>query len=505
MDEAPILEIGRILAARGHQIEFGTLHGREHWAEKHDFVSKIHTLGPGVSAEEEAKQYYNFSKWDLNGDLSVVLECKKFLDQSWPDVYHGLQQLIASPATRPDFILADYLVDAARDMQIEHNIPIAMHCPQMPSLMVPATYIPGHAGFQVEVLSSEHATLWQRVKSEWILVKALPTFINYMMWVRKRRRDAGVRRMLKWNSKPDYLCLVNSCFGVEVPRDLPPLVTAIGPVLSDEYPPLTKALKDFLDRLDRVLYISLGSHVILPGDRLQTLMSGVMAAMNRGLIDGVIWSLREAARHKLDSDYVLYDEEGRPLRAAHILDGNHEKWMVMNWVPQRAVLDHVHTRIYLTHGGASSTNEVIFHGVPAITLGIYFDQLTHAIRLRLAGVSETLDRDTFTETELPLMIERIMVDADGSIRLNVRRMQRIGRIASRRKYLAADLIEEVLYDHEDRGMTGKNPRPMHLQTADMRMPLWRARNWDLYAFFGAAVIFSLGLVVALPVALSQRL
>ena len=204
MDEAPVLEIGRILAARDHEIEFGTLRGREHWAAKHDFVSKIHTLSPGVSAEEEATQYYNCSKWNLNADLGVVLECKKFLDQSWPDIYHGLQQLIASPAARPHFILADCLVDAARDMQLEHNIPIAMHCPQMPALNSSGYVHPQSSELTGRGLEFEHATLWQRVKSEWILVKALSIFIGYLMWVRKRRRDAGVRRMLRWNSKPDY-------------------------------------------------------------------------------------------------------------------------------------------------------------------------------------------------------------------------------------------------------------------------------------------------------------
>ena len=502
---APILEIGRILAARGHQIEFGTLRGREHWAEKHDFVSRIHTLGPSASAEEEEKQYFNVTKWDINGDLSAVLECKKFLDKSWPDVYRGLQTLIADPTTRPDFILADYLVDAARDMQVEHDIPLAMHCPQMPTLMIPTPYIPGHAGFQVEVLSSEYASIWQRIKCELVFIKALPTFISYLMWVRKRRREAGVKRMLKWSRKPDYLCLVNSCFGVEIPKDLPPMVAAIGPVLADEYPPLTEALRDFLHNRERVLYIGLGSHVILPNDRLQTLISGVMAALNRGHVDVVIWSIRETARKQLNKGYMLYDRQGRCFTAGCILDGKQENWMVSHWVPQRAILDHPNTRIFLTHGGASSTNEIIFHGIPAITLGIYFDQLTHAIRLQLAGVSETLDKNSFTEFELPLMIERIMADADGSIQRNVQRMKYIGRIASQRKYLAADLIEEVLFDHEGRDIGGKKARPMHLQTADMRMPFWKARNWDMYALLIAVIMLLLGVVIALPIILSQRL
>lgn len=405
------------------------------------------------------------------------------------------------PQTRPDFILADYLVDAARDMQVEHNIPIAMHCPQMPTLMVPATYIPGQVGFQVDVLSSEHATLWQRIRSELVFIKALPMFLSYLRWTRKRRREAGVTRMLKWSQKPDYLCLVNSCFGIEIPKDLPPLVAAIGPVLADTYPPLTETLQTFLNSHERVLYIGLGSHVILPNDRLEKLMGGVTAALNRGHIDGVIWSIRDVAQKKLNREYKLYDANGRDFRARDILEGLHDQWLVLNWVPQRAILDHAHTRIYLTHSGASSTNEVIFHGVPAITLGIYFDQLTHAIRLRLAGVSETLNKDTFTESELPLIIERIMVDADGSIRRNVKRMKCIARVASRRKYLAADLIEEVLFDHEGRGVGGENPRPMHLQTADMRMPIWKARNWDLWAIFSGAMALVLATTVVVPIAL----
>lgn len=75
-----------------------------------------------------------------------------------------------------------------------------------------------------------------------------------------------------------------------------------------------------------------------------------------------------------------------------------------------------------------------------------------------------------------MIIERIMAEPDGSRRRNVQRMRRIGRMTSRRKYLAADLIEKALDDHEDHDMTGKYPRPLHQQMADMRMSWWGARN-----------------------------
>lgn len=65
---------------------------------------------------------------------------------------------------------------------------------------------------------------------------------------------------------------------------------------------------------------------------------------------------------------------------------------------------------------------------------------------------------------------------------NVLRMKRIAHVAANRRNLAADLVEELMYDNELRfGHGGQELRPMHLQTADMRMPAYKAKNWDLYA------------------------
>ena len=58
-------------------------------------------------------------------------------------------------------------------------------------------------------------------------------------------------------------------------------------------------------------------------------------------------------------------------------------------------------------------------------------------------------------------------------------MKGIARIASRRKHLAADLIEQSMIDEEHRFLDGKQMHPRYLQTADMRMSTWRAKNWDL--------------------------
>lgn len=73
-------------------------------------------------------------------------------------------------------------------------------------------------------------------------------------------------------------------------------------------------------------------------------------------------------------------------------------------------------------------------------------------------------------------------------------MKVIARIASRRKHLAADLIEQSMIDERYRFLDGKAMHPRYLQTADMRMSIWRAQNWDLWLLtLGAGAVVAAGM------------
>ncbi|KAI4101562.1 MAG: hypothetical protein L6R37_004888 [Teloschistes peruensis] len=501
----PILEISKILAARGYDIDFGTLQGQEHFAKPYPFISRVHTLGPGVPINVEEREYLRMTEWDIAKGFGPVMQTKQFLDSSWPYVYSALSAIMTDPQRRPDLILGDYLVDAVRDMQIEYDIPIAMHWPQMPFMALPASYIPGHAGLQIEVMTSEHATIRQRLINELVPLRIAPAAIRYKRWLRQMRKAAGVHRMLATPRKPDHLMLVNSFFGVEVPKDLPPNVVAIGPVLADKYDGLDDAMVQFLEIHRRVLYIALGTHVLLGGGALEKILEGVMSSLGDTLIDGVIWSIREMARRQFNLKATARTSSGKLSSVQELLDGHDPSFRFFEFAPQRALLAHPSIRCYLTHGGASSTNESVYHGVPTVTIGIYFDQLQNAIRLRDAGVSVPLDKLRFTAQDLSSAIASIMQDSSGSFRQNCQRLKQVAGVASRRKFLAADMIEEVLFDHQGRRDGPESGRPLHLQTADMRMPYWKANNWDLFALIGGFTIVGLGLVVVLPVMLGKTL
>jgi hypothetical protein len=139
--------------------------------------------------------------------------------------------------------------------------------------------------------------------------------------------------------------------------------------------------------------------------------------------------------------------------------------------------------------------------------------MNNALRLEAAGVAVRLHKNNFTAALLSAAVVRILVDEKEAFRRESNRLCKIAAIASRRKHLAADLLEEHLndwdgrfehqllnyegckdlqnsknyasLDHKDAEIypRGKMVRPMHLQTADVRMSWLRLNNVDVGLLF----------------------
>ncbi|KAG5663736.1 hypothetical protein KAF25_006321 [Fusarium avenaceum] len=478
---APVLEIGAVLASRGHDIQFATCEGQEDWTADYPFINTVYTVGPAAAEHDLDLHYESMRLWRHEHGFAPMMKSKYFFDNFWTDTYKSLRALCQDEATRPDFIVADFFADsAARDMLKQFNIQLASIWPQMPYAMAPVSYHPGQPGFQADgALTSEHASLTSRFWNEFVVMAALPTVIPWLLWTKRMRADAGVDYSHSLLPKPDYLVLVNSFWGLEAPKELPPLMAPVGPILSDEYPPLDEDLAQFLDSHDKTIYVSLGTHINLPGEELAKYLLGFIKALDAGFINGVIWATPSKARANFDKSKSYLFADGSILSVNNLLNDAHPDFRLPVFAPQRAVLAHRNTVLFLTHGGGSSANETLFHGTPVLAVGYFFDQLCNSARLAASGVGTSLDKSHVTPSSISSAIANITTDADGLYATNIRRMQRIATLNSKRKHLAADLIEEVMTDQELRFRKGVELRPMHLQTADMRMSIWKARNWDM--------------------------
>ncbi|KAM6537372.1 hypothetical protein FALCPG4_003297 [Fusarium falciforme] len=479
---APVLEIGAVLASRGHEIQFATCAGQESWANDYPFIKTIHTTGPAAPEDEMDAHYERMRLWTHKDGFAPMCKSKYLFDRFWTDAYKCVRALCLDASTKPDFIIADWFADnVARDMLKQFNIQIASVWPQMPFIMAPVSYQPGQPGYQADgAMTSEYATLMSRFRNEFVVVAAIPTVIGFLRWTRKMRADAGVHYSQPILTKPDYLVLVNSFWGLETPKELPPLMASVGPILGDEYPPLDRDLAEFLETHDKTIYVSLGTHVALPAEELEKVTLGLIQALDAGSINGVIWAIPRKGRAKFDTSKSYPLADGSILNVAEMLKDAHPRFRLPVFAPQRAVLEHPNTALFLTHGGGSSANEALFHGKRVLVVGYFFDQLCNSSRLVTAGVGLSLDKSYLTPSSIGDSITKVILDVDGTFTRNVRRMQRIAVINSRRKELAADLVEEVMTDQELRFRDGVELRPMHLQTADVRMPIWKARNWDMW-------------------------
>jgi UDP:flavonoid glycosyltransferase YjiC (YdhE family) len=494
----PILEICRVLHSRGHIIEFACLDGCQGIATHYTFISKIHVIGRAVDPVQDEETSRGLEEADISTaeGRKGLLKCLMFFDSFWEATFNNLNKIICS-SERPDFVFADLLDSSCVDMMNKWHIPLAVHYPQMPWMFVPQKYIPGFPGFQRKYLTSEHASLWDRIMEDLFAISLLFSMRHYGKWRAQMRKAAGAppSALLR---KPNYLVLVNSCFGLEVPKDLPPLMKAIGPVLSDEYAPLGDDASDFLNIHRKVIYVAFGSHVKLKAWRVKNMIQGIIAAINSGIIDGVLWALKMAGKEI--EELGQNNETSATIDYEAIINNRHPHWQIMSWVPQRAILAHPSTHLFITHCGAASTNESAFHGVPMLALPFYGDQTANSRRAMAAGIALALDKNCFTASELHDKITVLTQDVNGMFARNVLRMQRIVGVTSKRKHLAADMIEEVLYDHELRfehnprdedwkasSGVGKELRPMHLQTADSRMSWIKANNWDMWFVYASVV------------------
>ncbi|KAG9664796.1 alpha/beta-hydrolase, partial [Aureobasidium melanogenum] len=493
---APVLEIGRALASRGHTIEFATLEGQEHWIANNEssFVTKVHFLGPSPTKGQLDGHYKRMQQWDIAKGIGQAMESKYLWDSWWPKTYHGLKAIMDDSATRPDLMIADFFVEAVTDIHVEYKLPIAMVAPNMPSFMMPCSYIPGQPGFQLEgTTTSEHASLWLRICNELFFLPDLPAIFEMIRRTKHMRKDNGVFRPPHKPIKPDYLVFVNSFFGLEIPRDLPPTCAPVGPLLSPTYPPLDTSYMTFLESHSKVLYIALGTHIVLQTKDTVKVIEGVFRLMEESLIDGVIWAIAEHGRKDLDRDQRFHGDSDISL--GQLLENNHSNFLFSTFAPQRAILEHKSVVLYFTHGGGSSANEALYHGKPMISMGFFADQIANTARLVEAGVAESLNKFSFTSNELYTKAKKILEGDSGTYQRNVLRLKRIAHVAARRKEHAADLVEELLYDNELRlDDTGtRELRPMHLQTADMRMSAYKAKNWDLYGIGVLSIVGVVGL------------
>jgi UDP:flavonoid glycosyltransferase YjiC (YdhE family) len=410
----PLLVQARRLARRGWDVRLASLDEARVFVEP---IVRFEGLGPdppgvpsAVDVFARATDEPNFYK----GSREIL----EWVHARWASLHDGA--LALGRRWRPDLIVSDIVTTSGIDVADVLGVPIVLNNANVlpmvsEALLPPAPTVP--------------LMLTGRSRSEQTLVDRMMyhplRLLGVTMARRLARQTLDPIRAARGLPAADPIAraagrrvLVNTVFGLEYERPLPPEIHLVGPMLDDDEPGLDAELCAWLSAGPPVVFVNLGT-LAAPG-------AGFVNALARGLEDAsfrVLWVLRGDA--------------------AEIARRTSPALRIEPWVSsQMAVLRHPAVRAFVSHCGVNSAHEAVTCGVPIVGIPLFADQLDMAMRAFDAGVALLLSKHALEADTLRAAILRVVDES--AFRRTMPRLQ-AALSAAGGVERAADLLEDAAF------------------------------------------------------------
>ncbi|XP_032821755.2 UDP-glucuronosyltransferase 1A5-like [Petromyzon marinus] len=368
---------------------------------------------------------------------------------------HNFEVLLADPMDPCGAILADAL--GLPSIFLMRGIPCnidlkAAHCP------APSSYVPqSMSGF------TDHMSFTERVTNMFMGLKQDHLCIDFLL----KRFDELARRHLGRDVTAMELLsnasiwLHRTDFVFDYPRPTMPNMVNVGGMTSDEAKPLPQDLEEFMQSSEEhgVVVVSFGSMVSAIPYRI----ANVLAEGLGRIPQKVIWRYEGPTLENLS---------------------NNTK--VMSWLPQRDLLAHAKTRVFVTHGGSHGIFEAICYGVPMLGLPLFGDQFENLARMQSKGAALVLNIHSLDAGSLASSISTIATH----------------KSSYKEK---ASLLSRLHHDHPQKPMDRAvfwvefvmRHGAEHLRVAAHHLTWYQEAGFDVAAFLLAAIVLVTSVFIAL--------
>lgn len=99
--------------------------------------------------------------------------------------------------------------------------------------------------------------------------------------------------------------------------------------------------------------------------------------------------------------------------------------LIVDWMPQKDLLGHPQTKVFVAHGGTNGVQEAIYHGVPVLGIPLFFDQFDNLLRLRERGAGKVIELRDVNEQSFEQGLNEVL--HQDSYRQNMQRLSRLHR------------------------------------------------------------------------------
>ncbi|KXN68657.1 glycosyltransferase family 1 protein, partial [Conidiobolus coronatus NRRL 28638] len=344
-----LLEITRLLSSRGHSINYVCSEDSLKYSNGYN-VS--HTIVSDIAFNPISAEYIPFNK-KSSTLLSnhIIKTIADIYNQSFPNFENYYME------HNPDLIICDFFSPSCIDSAAKFSIPMIIGY-QSFSFLDSLPYFTTTNGLVPTTI--ENYSFLERF-SHGILepVKKVLSTSGYFRFLKQARKDNGVPATLKFTQFTNMgLAIANNYIGFEKSRSLP----------SHVYPIAHK----------KIIYIAFGSYIQLKNELAVNMLEHFQKLLNDGWVDGIIWGgVASTNSNSFPKTYTNL-----------CLVGLISNLNYSSWAPQRAILNHPHTKLFMTHGGLDSIYEAIQSGTPMIAIPFVGDQPRNAALIKEHGVGD---------------------------------------------------------------------------------------------------------------------
>ncbi len=114
---------------------------------------------------------------------------------------------------------------------------------------------------------------------------------------------------------------------------------------------------------------------------------------------------------RLLSDYrVIFQNPAEPYdMPEHVLQ--------LGWLPQREILAHPSTKLFISHGGVKSIKETICNGVHALVFPIFGDQYYNAYGIQKLKIGDAVDKTMLTPQKLANKVRTVITETSDGLQI----------------------------------------------------------------------------------------
>uniref|UniRef100_A0A8D3DA98 UDP-glucuronosyltransferase n=1 Tax=Scophthalmus maximus TaxID=52904 RepID=A0A8D3DA98_SCOMX len=99
--------------------------------------------------------------------------------------------------------------------------------------------------------------------------------------------------------------------------------------------------------------------------------------------------------------------------------------LIVDWMPQKDLLGHPQTKVFIAHGGTNGVQEAIYHGVPVLGIPLFFDQFDNLLRLQDRGAAKIIQLADVNGHSLEQGLKEVLLQ--DSYRQHMQRLSRLHR------------------------------------------------------------------------------